>query len=73
MTKLFGFLVVVCSIVAACGSSDTTTTAPQLVADPGTIDDAGAEPADTTATAPELVADRLPVDPDAPPSCRTRS
>ena len=57
MTKLLRFLVVVCSIAAACGSSDTTTTALELPADPGIVDDAGAEPANTTTTALELPAD----------------
>ena len=73
MTKLLGFLVVVCSIAAACGFSDTiitfpelTTTAPELVADPGIVDDPGAEPARTTTTAPEPVPDRLPADREAP-------
>ena len=58
MTKLLRFLVVVCSVAAACGSSDTTTTAPEPLADPGTVADADAEPANTTTTAPEP-----PVDP----------
>ena len=58
MTKLLRFLVVVCSVAAACGSSDTTTTAPEPLADPGIVDDAGAESANTTTTAPEP-----PVDP----------
>ena len=66
VTKLLGCLVVVCSIAAACGSSDTTATVPEPPADPGIVDDAGAEPSDTTTTAPQLVADRLPADPDAP-------
>ena len=63
MTKLLGFLVVLCSIAAACGSSDTTTTALEPAADPGTVDDPGAEPANTTTTVLEPVADRLPADP----------
>ena len=72
MTKLLGFLVVVCSIAAACGSSDTTTTAPEPVADPGTVDDPGAEPAKTTTTAPEPVADPGTVDdPGAEPAKTT--
>ena len=66
MTKLLGLLVVLCSIAAACGSSDTTTTALEPVADPGTVDDPGAEPANTTTTVLEPVGDRLPADPEAP-------
>ena len=71
MTKLLGILVVLCSMAAACGSSDTTTAAPEPVADPGTVEDPGADPGDTattttTAVVLEPVADRLPADPEAP-------
>ena len=66
MTKLLGFLVVVCLIAAACGSSDTTTTTLEPIADPGTAQDLDPEPTSTTTTVPEPVADRLPADPEAP-------
>ena len=72
MTKLLGFLVVLCSIAAACGSSDTTTTALEPAADPGTVDDPGAEPANTTTTALEPAADPGTVDdPGAEPANTT--
>ena len=57
MTKLLGFLVVLCSIAAACGSSDTTTTVLEPVADPGAAEDPGPETPDTTTTVLEPVAD----------------
>ena len=66
MTKLLGFLVVLCAIAAACGSSDTTTTVLEPVADPGAAEDPGPETPDTTTTVLEPVADRLPADPEAP-------
>ena len=63
MTKLLGLLVVLCSIAAACGSSDTTATsaAPGTsvapVADPEPAEDPGTQAADTATTTPEPVAD----------------
>ena len=57
MTKLLGFLIVLCSIAAACGSSDTATTALEPVTDPGTAEDPGADTADTTTAVLEPVAD----------------
>ena len=61
-----------CSVAAACGSSDTTvrTVAPLTfvapVADADAGEDPGAAAADTTTTVLEPVADRLPADPEAP-------
>ena len=66
MTKLLGFLVVLCSIAAACGSSDTTTTVSEPVTDPDAAEDPSPAAADTTTTVLEPVAVRLPADPDAP-------
>ena len=66
MTKLLGFLVVLCSIAAACGSSDTAMTALEPVADTDAAEDPGSAPADTTTTVLDPVADRLPADPEAP-------
>ena len=60
-----------CSVAAACGSSDTTAgsvaplTSVAPTADPD-AEDPGAAAADTTTTALAPVADRLPADPDAP-------
>ena len=71
MTKVLGFLIVLCSVAAACGSSDTTAgpvaplTSPAPAADPE-AEDPGAAAADTTTTALAPVADRLPADPEAP-------
>ena len=67
MTKLLGLVVVLCSFAAACSSPDTTTTALEPVADPGTVDDPGAEAANTTSTVLEPVADRLPAVSDLRP------
>ena len=61
-----------CSVAAACGSSDTTvrTVAPLTsvapVADADAGEDPGAAAADTTTTVLEPVSDRLPADPEAP-------
>ena len=82
MTKVLRFLVLLCSVAAACGSSDTTvgSVAPVAslapAADPEAEDPGAAaadtattalEPvADTTTTVLEPVADRLPADPEAP-------
>ena len=69
---MLGFLVLLCSVAAACGSSDTTvrTVAPLTsvapVADPEATEDPGSAAADTTTTVLEPVADRLPADPEAP-------
>ena len=66
MIKLLGLLVVLCSIAAACGSSDTTATsvapgtAVAPVADPE-AEDPSTDPADTT-TAPQPVAGPEPTD-----------
>ena len=71
MTKLLGFLVLLCSVAAACGSSDTTMTALEPVADQLPTDrDA---PGTTTTSEPmgEPVADRLPTDRDAPGTTTT--
>ena len=63
MTKLLGFLVVLCSIAAACGSSDTTArsvaplTSLAPVADPEATEDPDTEVTDTTTTIPEPVAE----------------
>ncbi len=71
MTKLLGFLIVLCSVAAACGSSDTTAgpvaplTSLAPAADPE-AEDPSAASADTTTTVLEPVADRLPADPEAP-------
>ena len=71
VTKLLGFLVVLCSIAAACGSSDTTTTALEPAADPGTVDDPGAEPANTATTMLEPVAAPEPAEAPAPETTTT--
>ena len=65
VTKLLGILVVLCSMAAACSSSDTTTVVPEPVADPATVEDPG-DAATTTAAVLEPVADRVPADPEAP-------
>ena len=71
MTKVLGFLIVLCSVAAACGSSATTAgpvaplTSVAPAADPE-AEDPGAAAADTTTTVLEPVADRLPADPEAP-------
>ena len=57
MTRLLGVLLALCCIAAACGSSDTTATAPALSADRDTTQEPAPEPADTTTTAPELTTD----------------
>ena len=67
VTKLLGILVVLCSMAAACSSSDTTTVVPEPVADPATVEDPG-DAATTTAAVLKPVADRLPADPEAPTS-----
>ena len=54
--KLLGFVVVLCSVAAACSSSDTTATAPVPVADPGTSQAPNA-PTTTATTPPEPEAD----------------
>ena len=70
MTKLLGILVVVWAMAAACSSSDTTTAVLEPVADPGAVEDPGADPGDTTTTTTttilRAVADRLPADLEAP-------
>ena len=72
MTKVLGFLVLLCSVAAACGSSDTTVrsvaplTSVAPVADPDAAEDPGSAAADATTTVLEPVADRLPADPEAP-------
>ena len=71
MTKLLGFLIVLCSITAACGTSDTTVrsvaplTSVAPMADPDTAEDPGATAADTTTTVLEPVADPDTEDPGA--------
>ena len=78
MTKLLGLLVVLCSLAAACGSSDTATTVPEPASEPDAARDPDTTAPDTT-TAPDItatttttvlepVADRLPADPEAPAS-----
>ena len=68
MNRLFGFLVVLCCVVA-CG---TSTDASEPTADGGAATTAAAPSASTAAAEPaipaviEPVADRLPADPDAP-------
>ena len=57
-------------MAAACSSSDTTTAVLEPVADPGAVEDPGADPGDTTTTTTttilRAVADRLPADLEAP-------
>ena len=60
MTKVLGLLVVLCSVAAACGSSDTTarSVAPLTsVAPAAEAEDPSAAAADTTTTVSESVAD----------------
>ena len=64
--KFLGFLVVLCSVAAACGSSDTTAPVPEPVADPTTTQEPAPEPADTTTTAPEPVVDPTDTQEPAP-------
>ena len=69
MTKLLGILVVLCSMAAACGSSDTATAVLEPVAAPGAVEDPGDTATTTTTTTAavlQAVADRLPADPEAP-------
>ena len=78
MTKLLGLLIALCSIAAACGSSDMATPASEPAAAPEPAENPDPEPAADLRTedpgaAPvttvlEPVADRLPADPDAPAS-----
>ena len=72
MTKLLGFLVVVCVVAAACGSSDTATTAQVLEppTDPGTGEGSGSDTAGTTSTVLEPAADAAD-DPGAAPADTT--
>ena len=79
MAKLLGILVVLCSITAACGSSDTTEgsvaplTSAAPVADPEPAEDPGTQTADsTTTTIPEPADDPEPAeDPDTEPADTT--
>ena len=59
MTKLLGIVVLLCAIAAACGSSDTTTTAPSPVTGPTTT-----EGPDTTTAPPPVTDPAAPEDPD---------
>ena len=62
MTKLLGLLVVLCSIAAACGSSNTTTTVSEPVAAPEPTGDPDGDTADTATTVLEPVADPDPAE-----------
>ncbi len=59
MTKLLAGLVLLCSVAAACGSSDTTPTVPEQATDQQATD--VQEPADTTVSEPP---EPEPADPD---------
>ena len=67
MTKLLGLLIALCSIAAACGSSDTTTTAAEPVAAPEPAENPDPEPAGTATTVPEPAADPGTEDPGTAP------